>query len=112
MESGGSGMQGVRVASLASPPVAPGLLLALGEESPGDEAALLLSLGHFDGANLYRIDILQRPVDGRQAGRSGNQAGEPQNLILPFRAFGDHAANKPFLAAGAAKFGTLSAKIE
>jgi len=79
--------------------VAPGLLLAFGEEGPGDDAAFLLPLCHFDGPAVLYAGFFQRAVHRREACRFRYQRREPEALSGNLHALGDHAADEAFLAA-------------
>src|SRR5471030_628235 len=77
--------------ALANPALAPDLLLGFGLEGPGNEATLLLPLGHFHDLAFQDAGLFQRGLDRWQVRGFRHQRAEPQHFVLEARAFGDRS---------------------
>lgn len=97
---------------LLSNALAPGPALLLVEVGPGDEAALLLSLGHVHHADIAGAQRLQALLEVRQVARLGYQGGEPEHLRGERPAFLGHAGQEGRFAALAVQLGALAAKVQ
>src|SRR6187402_1805805 len=90
----------------------PGTLRGFILEGPGDEATLLVALGHVDRAHVERLRVGERTVYLIEMFAPRDQRGEPEHRARVTRAFGDHRADETFLTTLAPQFTTLATEVE